>query len=222
MKNNKGLFFASAVTASVLLLIYFQPFTGNMHRNQDSAEQQNLGGDNKTSLPTALKPLPSPPSRATVKPLKPQLLSLAEDVAPEDEAETSAWRLNEQPLDTVPTSFAGTPYQTVSFNSSLQAQISVGDTVSLPLPDGSTVEVRVTKEGLESNGDYTFEGNIEQNNHSFPVVITQGANGTFGSIATSDNTYSITTLDGVGVIYQNPPLPPSHDDDFLVVPKLAQ
>ncbi|WP_281557684.1 hypothetical protein [Thalassomonas sp. RHCl1] len=227
MKNNKGLFFVLAITASILLLIYFQPFTTNKHQTQQPGQQQEKQKQPEQSisapLPTALKPLPSPPSRATIKPLKPGQLSLqGNDIEPEDDAEISAWQVNKQALARVPTTFADTPYQTISFNDSLHAEISVGDTVSLPLPDGSTVEVTVTKERLEKNGDYTFEGNIEQNNHSYPVVITQGAGGTFGSIATNDNTYSITTVDGVGVIYQNPPLPPSHDDDFLIVPKINQ
>ena len=115
---------------------------------------------------------------------------------------------------------ATTPHQTISFNDSMQQDISIGDTISLPLPDGSSVDVTVTQERLELNGDYTWEGSIKQNNQHYPVVITQGVNGTFGSIATNENTFTITTIDDVGVIYQNPPLPDTHGDDYLIVPQI--
>ncbi|WDE07918.1 hypothetical protein SG34_014125 [Thalassomonas viridans] len=221
MQINKRLLLVVVVIAGVLLWRYFhlQP-VDNQQARQAGKQEPAANADNTLRQPT-LTALPAPAPKANIKPLKPALIELQDDGTElDDKTQTSPWQVSKQALDRVPETFANTSYQTISFNENLQQDISVGDTVSLPLPDGTSVEVTVTKEGLEKNGDYTFEGNIAQNNHSYPVVITQGAGGTFGSIATSDNTYSITTVDGVGVIYQNPPLPPSHDDDFLIVPKI--
>lgn len=221
MKISKGQILIIASAASLLLWFYFQGLSADKEQ-ADQSGQPPRGGQTAANPPQpTLAPLPAPAPKSAIKPLSGELLTLQGDESGlDDEMPSSPWQVSNRELEKVPQAFAETNYQTVSFNNSLQQDISIGDTLSLPLPDGSTVEVTVTKESLEKNGDYTFEGNIEQNNHSYPVVITQGAGGTFGSIATSDNTYSITTVDGVGVIYKNPPLPPSHEDDFLIVPKI--
>lgn len=110
-------------------------------------------------------------------------------------------------------------YQTVDFNPTMYLDIGEGDDIEISLPGGETLVVTVTGESLNDNGDFTWQGQLSQSGQQFPVVMTQGQFGTFGSIATEQGTYTVTTTKtGVGVIYKNPPLPEGHGDDFLEVP----
>ncbi len=134
-----------------------------------------------------------------------------------DLSSEAPWALDERmQLPRHPESFQNTEYQTVTFDPEMETKVGIGDQISLPITPDRQVDVVVTEEDVNSNGDYVWGGTIIDGGNSYPVVVTQGEHGTYGLIATENDTYTITTVDGQGVIYKNPPLPETHEDDFLI------
>ncbi|MCX7134003.1 hypothetical protein [Aeromonas sp.] len=94
----------------------------------------------------------------------------------------------------------------------------VGDSVTLPLPDGSTLEARVTKVELQRGGERNWQGEIRVDGDSYPVNFTVGKQATFGFIGTPQGSYSVETLGGKGWVYKNPPLDRGHGGSDALIP----
>ncbi|MGL4250270.1 MAG: hypothetical protein ACRCR1_06410 [Aeromonas sp.] len=94
----------------------------------------------------------------------------------------------------------------------------VGDSVTLPLPDGSTLEARVTKVILQQGGRRNWQGEIQVDGGSFPVNFTLGGQATFGFIGTPQGSYSVETMGGKGWVYKNPPLDLGHGGSDALTP----
>jgi hypothetical protein len=97
-------------------------------------------------------------------------------------------------------------------------QAQVGDSVTLPLPDGSTLEARVTKVELQRGGERNWQGEIRVDGDSYPVNFTVGKQATFGFIGTPQGSYSVETLGGKGWVYKNPPLDRGHGGSDALIP----
>lgn len=97
-------------------------------------------------------------------------------------------------------------------------QAQVGDRVTLPLPDGSTLEARVTKVALQRGGERNWQGEIRVDGDSYPVNFTVGKQATFGFIGTPQGSYSVETLGGKGWVYKNPPLDRGHGGSDALIP----
>lgn len=97
-------------------------------------------------------------------------------------------------------------------------QAQVGDSVTLPLPDGSTLEARVTRVELQRGGERNWQGEIRVDGDSYPVNFTVGKQATFGFIGTPQGSYSVETLGGKGWVYKNPPLDLDHGGSDALIP----
>ena len=97
-------------------------------------------------------------------------------------------------------------------------QAQVGDSVTLPLPDGSTLEARVTRVELQRGGERNWQGEIRVDGDSYPVNFTVGKQATFGFIGTPQGSYSVETLGGKGWVYKNPPLDLGHGGSDALFP----
>ncbi|GGA66092.1 hypothetical protein GCM10011369_04510 [Neiella marina] len=169
------------------------------------------------------KPLAPLAPAETVKPIQlidPQDTAVLEVSEQNLDTDTQPWQAHDNYDIAIPDEIAAAPsFQLVTITPAMESEISIGDVIELPLSEaGEVITVEVTAETLHENGDYSWQGKTIDGNQSYPVIVTQGPNGTFGSIATADGTYTLTTVDGKGVVYKNPPLPDTHDDDFLIPP----
>ncbi|WP_421197232.1 hypothetical protein [Aeromonas enteropelogenes] len=94
----------------------------------------------------------------------------------------------------------------------------IGDSVTLPLPDGSTLKARVTKVQLQRGGERNWQGEVQIDGGRYPVNFTVGKQATFGFIGTPQGSYSVETLGGKGWVYKNPPLDRGHGDNDGLIP----
>ncbi|MBD1390377.1 hypothetical protein IC617_13120 [Neiella sp. HB171785] len=189
-----------------------------------SSQPRSSQSQSATDSPDgSFKPLAPLEPATTVKPIQlidPQDATALETSAQALDSVAQPWQAHDNYDIAIPDEIAAAPsFQLVTISSSMESEISIGDVIELPLSEaGEVITVEVTSETLNDNGDYSWQGQTVGGDHSYPVIVTQGPNGTYGSIATEDGTYTLTTVDGEGVVYKNPPLPETHDDDFLVPP----
>lgn len=108
--------------------------------------------------------------------------------------------------------------QPIALQGSDLERAQVGDSVALPLPDGSTLQARVTKVELQRGGERNWQGEIRVDGDSYPVNFTVGKQATFGFIGTPQGSYSVETLGGKGWVYKNPPLDLGHGGDDALIP----
>ncbi|MGL4250273.1 MAG: hypothetical protein ACRCR1_06430 [Aeromonas sp.] len=98
------------------------------------------------------------------------------------------------------------------------ANAHVGDSVSLPLPDSSTLQAKVTQVELQQGGKRNWQGEIQVDGSSYPVNFTVDKKATFGFIGTPQGSYTVETLGGKGWVYKNPPLDLGHGGDDGMIP----
>lgn len=91
-------------------------------------------------------------------------------------------------------------------------QAQPGDVVSLSLPDGRTLQARVTGTALQAGGRRNWQGEVEVEGEPYPVNFTFGKETAFGFIGTPQGSFTLETLRGQGWIYMTPPLDDSHTD----------
>lgn len=108
--------------------------------------------------------------------------------------------------------------QSIALQGGELGQAQVGDSVTLPLPDGSTLEARVTRVELQRGGERNWQGEIRVDGDSYPVNFTVGKQATFGFIGTPQGSYSVETLGGKGWVYKNPPLDRGHGGSDALIP----
>ncbi|MGL6509606.1 hypothetical protein ACSZNJ_07245 [Aeromonas hydrophila] len=108
--------------------------------------------------------------------------------------------------------------QPIALQGSDLERAQVGDSVALPMPDGSTLQARVTKVELQRGGERNWQGEIRVDGDSYPVNFTVGKQATFGFIGTPQGSYSVETLGGKGWVYKNPPLDLGHGGDDALIP----
>lgn len=108
--------------------------------------------------------------------------------------------------------------QPIALQGSGLGRAQVGDSVTLPLPDGSTLVARVTKVQLQRGGERNWQGEVRIDGDSYPVNFTVGKQATFGFIGTPQGSYSVETLGGKGWVYKNPPLDRGHGGTDGLIP----
>lgn len=110
-------------------------------------------------------------------------------------------------------------YEPVTLDS--QAPLPLpGEQLTLPLPDGDSIQVTVAKSTRLENGDYSWSGHLDGND--YPVVMTYGAGLAFATITTPKGSYSLEARDGNGWVYKNPAeveLTQPGRNDYLEVPE---
>ncbi len=190
---------------------------------QNQSESAAKSSTDKTlpDLPqvTLSQPLSMIPIQASAKLVQPQGVA-------SKASQLSLWKLSQDDRRVqLDESIELNPHLLVDVDTNLALKLDKGKILEFELPGDKNIQVEITEERLESNGDYTMIGKVlNEGGNDYPVVLTQSDKGTYGSIATGTDTYTLTTVEGQGVIYLNPDLPDSDDDDFLVppVPKVDQ
>ncbi|MFR9719470.1 hypothetical protein ACL00X_08955 [Aeromonas diversa] len=93
-------------------------------------------------------------------------------------------------------------------------QAQPGDVVGLTLPDGRTLQAKVTRTELQAGGRRNWQGEVEVEGEPYPVNFTFGKETAFGFIGTPQGSFTLETLRGQGWIYMTPPLDDSHTDEL--------
>nr|WP_324257778.1 hypothetical protein [Cellvibrio fontiphilus] len=97
-----------------------------------------------------------------------------------------------------------------------------GERLTLPLPDGDSIQVTVAKSTRLENGDYSWSGHLEGDSNEYPVVMTYGTGLAFATITTPKGAYSLEAREGSGWVYKNPAeveLTQPGKNDYLEVPE---
>lgn len=100
------------------------------------------------------------------------------------------WQTDESPPKT-PARYMnrGIDVRPLKINKQHLADISMGDTVSLPIPqNGQNYEMSVKEVGRHINGDKSLKGFLVSN-PEYTVVMTEGRNATFATINTPDGSF---------------------------------
>ena len=135
---------------------------------------------------------------------------------------TSPWQLAESEKGQglpVPESIA--IYEPVTLSEQV-ALPQPGDQLQLPLPDGDSVQVTVSRSSHLENGDYSWSGYVDGEGNNYPVVMTYGAGLAFATITTPRGAYSLEARNGSGWVYKNPAeveLTQPGKNDYLEVPE---
>lgn len=216
-KNMKPIIILSTIAIAAAALIYL---TIDGYRDFQALKRKDIGADDKKPLMGLLEAIePEEEASLLIAQENDHLLTLRNLDLSDGELMQSAWQVSNNNVEGLEQQIAVEEYKTVEFNQTMYLDIGKGDDITLELPTGESLVVSVTSEQLNDNGDFTWQGEVTQDGQTFPVVMTQGEFGTYGSIATKEGTFTVTTTaQGVGVIYKNPPLPHTHQDDFLEVP----
>lgn len=78
--------------------------------------------------------------------------------------------------------------------------LSIGDTVSLPYMGSAQFDAKIASKKTHANGSVTVSGNLVDNKQ-YSVVLTEGKNMSFGTVATPNGSYEIETRNGQGYVY---------------------
>ncbi|WP_199609231.1 hypothetical protein [Flocculibacter collagenilyticus] len=80
----------------------------------------------------------------------------------------------------------------------------VGETLSLPLPEGESLLAKVEKTSLNESGESSWTGYNMQNGQRYPVVFTQAENNSYATISSPRGSYILSASNNSGVIYKVP------------------
>ncbi|MFZ4550179.1 MAG: reprolysin-like metallopeptidase [Aquabacterium sp.] len=84
----------------------------------------------------------------------------------------------------------------ISGNFASIAQLPEGSEISLPLPNGKTEVVVVTKSKADEQGFYQVSGVSRQDGNTYPSLITVSKDAVFGTVLTAQGEYQIVTRNG--------------------------
>lgn len=217
MKNYLVIFIIVCLAGAVVLLTL--SVTNDSRAAYNAAKENSLAG--QFNLENKLLKLKQVNASLQVDlPIADHLLALHQelDVA-KGELIQVPWYIDESlETDALVQQFAVEQYKTVTFNQTMYLDVGVGEKVLLTLPCRTNLEIDVVARQLKNNGDFSWQGVVYQNGQRYPVEMTQGDLGTFGSIVTHNASYTVTTTaTGVGVVYKNLVQPIRYNEQYARV-----
>jgi hypothetical protein len=132
------------------------------------------------------------------------------------ETKSSAWQKNESAA-TTPARYAnkGLDARPLLVNKSKIANLAIGDSVQLPIPQtGQEYEMSVQEVGRHQNGDKSLKGYLIKD-PDYTVVMTEGKSATFATINTPDGSFVLEAAGDQGWMLS------MNDLDSMVDPNLV-
>lgn len=93
------------------------------------------------------------------------------------------------------------PMESVAFDPEQLAQLQIGDTIHLPIIEGTEHTLNITQKTLHANGSVTLRASIANEEESYTSTLTQGKQLSYATIATPNGLFQLEAIEGEGYLY---------------------
>jgi hypothetical protein len=123
-----------------------------------------------------------------------------------DASAPDAWHMGDatSPIPSMPVPGGVAIYAPVAIDMENPAYPQPGEKISVTMPGGERLQVKVETGITNPNGDYTWRGHLEGHGDEYPVVMTYGGNSVFATVTTPKGSYTLESVNGSGWLYKNP------------------